>query len=119
MKTLSLVEAAQLLIMSPETLRRKAKAGLIPGAKIGKRWCFLETDLESYIRSRYPSPRQASLSGGKEVSLCHSIDEKTLGGCDLPPPVDNEYAALLGLQTDSKPKNSTIALKRISGKSKS
>ena len=119
MNTLSLVDAAQLLKLSPEALRRKAKAGLVPGAKIGKKWCFLEADLVSYLRSRYASPRQASLSGGKEVSLCHSIDGKVSGGCALPPPVDNEYAALLGLPTGSKPRNSTIALKRISGKSKS
>ena len=38
--TLDLNEAAALLKMSPEALRRKTKAGEMPGTKIGKRWCL-------------------------------------------------------------------------------
>ena len=36
LKTLDLKEAAQLLKMTPEALRRKAAAGKIPGGKPGK-----------------------------------------------------------------------------------
>jgi excisionase family DNA binding protein len=58
--TLTLKEAADFLNMSPEALRRMAKAGEIPGAKIGKSWVFYLPDLVAYIRSRYASPWQAS-----------------------------------------------------------
>ncbi len=39
--------------MNPEALRQKAKAGVIPGAKPGKCWVFLEEDLAEYIRTAY------------------------------------------------------------------
>lgn len=42
MKTLNLIEAAQFLKMHPEEVRRRAKSGIIPGAKLGKRWAFIE-----------------------------------------------------------------------------
>ncbi len=51
MKTLDLQEAAAFLRMNPETLRQKTKAGIIPGAKPGKCWVFLEDDLAEYIRT--------------------------------------------------------------------
>jgi excisionase family DNA binding protein len=35
-KTLTLKEAARFLKISPEALRRKANAGVIPGAKLGR-----------------------------------------------------------------------------------
>jgi len=44
-KTFDLVEAVDFLHMSPAVLRKKAKAGIIQGAKPGKRWVFLEADL--------------------------------------------------------------------------
>jgi hypothetical protein len=41
MNTLNLTEAAAFLKMHPEELRSRAKQGLVPGAKIGRRWVFL------------------------------------------------------------------------------
>lgn len=35
------------------------KRGGIPGAKIGRRWVFIEGDLAEFIRSLYPRKRQA------------------------------------------------------------
>ena len=49
-RTLDLQEAANFLHMHPDTMQRRAKAGLIPGAKPGRGWVFLEEDLNS---SRY------------------------------------------------------------------
>jgi hypothetical protein len=40
-KTLNLKEAGAFLHMHPEELRSRAKRGLIPGAKIGRKWVFL------------------------------------------------------------------------------
>ena len=59
MKTLDLHEAAAFLHMHPEEVRTRAKRGLIPGAKTGKRWIFLETDLAEFVRSLYAVRRQA------------------------------------------------------------
>ncbi len=41
-KTLDLHEAAVFLHMHPEEVRTRAKRGLIPGAKTGRRWIFLD-----------------------------------------------------------------------------
>ncbi len=59
MKTLGLHAAAAFLHCHPEELRRRAKAGGIPGAKVGRAWVFLEEDLAAYLRSLYAQPRQA------------------------------------------------------------
>ena len=49
-RTFTLIEAAGYLKMDPETLRQKAKAGLIPGAKAAKAWVFIEADLAAWLR---------------------------------------------------------------------
>jgi hypothetical protein len=41
MNTLNLHQAAAFLHMHPEEVRSRAKRGLIPGAKVGRRWVFL------------------------------------------------------------------------------
>jgi excisionase family DNA binding protein len=115
--TMSLKEAARFLKLSQEALRRKAKAGVIPGAKLGKSWVFYKPDLVAYLRSRYPHPRQASQSG-KEFAECHSIDGIPSGGSGSRPPAESEYADLLGLRKRKKRRNTTTASKRKSGKPK-
>jgi hypothetical protein len=59
MKTLNLREAAVFLHIHPEELRTRAKRGLIPGAKIGRQWVFIDIDLAEFVRSLYPVRRQA------------------------------------------------------------
>ena len=59
MKTLNLREAAAFLHMHPEEVRTRAKRGLIPGAKIGRRWVFIDVDLAEFVRSLYPVKRQS------------------------------------------------------------
>jgi hypothetical protein len=86
------------LKLHPEELRRRAKLALIPGAKVGRAWVFLEDDLADYVRSLYSRPRQAlRVTLRKEVEPCHFAGETASGGstCALQP--ENEYAALLGL----------------------
>ena len=48
--TMELLDAAKYLHMSPAVLRQKAKRGLIPGAKPGKRWVFLSSALADYLQ---------------------------------------------------------------------
>ena len=51
--TISADEACKLLNIHRATLYEKARAGEIPGAKIGRGWVFIEVDLIQYIREQY------------------------------------------------------------------
>lgn len=80
-RTLNLQEAAMLLGLHPDTLRERAAAAIIPGAKIGRAWRFLESDLIEYFRSRYTGERcrstSAATSGGSRYAT--AADEYTTG----------------------------------------
>ena len=110
MKTLTLNEAAQFLKMHPEEVRRRAKAGIIPGAKVGKCWVFIEEHLAAYIQSLYPPPRQAlRVTLRKEVEDCHSTNAVVRGGFDSPLRAAKELDALLALPTGRKLRNCTTS----------
>jgi len=59
MNTLTLEQAATCLKMHPEEVRCRAKRGLIPASKPGRRWVFIDDDLAAFLRGIYPSQRQA------------------------------------------------------------
>jgi len=113
MKTLNLEEAAQFLKMHPEEVRRRAKAGIIPGAKVGKCWVFIEEfieeDLAAYMRSLYAPPRQALQVGHGEKQLCHSVNVVRRGGLVSPHQAASELDALLLLKIKPKHRNSTTS----------
>jgi len=110
MKTLSLVEAAAFLRLHPEELRRRAKLGKAPGAKIGKCWVFLDVDLAEYVRSFYASPRQAlRVTPRKEVIACHSTNADRCGGFDSPHRQESALDALLKQPTKRSRKNCTTS----------
>ena len=44
-------EAAELMHVHPETVKRRARRGEIPGLKFGKVWRFRASSLEAYIRN--------------------------------------------------------------------
>src|SRR6185437_3018125 len=95
--TLGLQEAAAFLRCHPEELRRRAKMGQIPGAKVGRAWVFLEQDLAEYLRSLYPPRRQALQVTLRKELECHFANAAVAGGSTSSPPPGNEYAELLGL----------------------
>lgn len=64
MKTLNLEQAAAFLHMHPYTVMHKVHAGLIPAAKPGKRWVFVEADLVDYLRGQYRAPALAPSVAG-------------------------------------------------------
>ena len=99
MDTLDLKEAVHFLRLHPEELRQRAKAGRIPGAKVGRYWVFLEDDLVQYVRSLYPAPRQALQVTLRKEMECHFANAAVSGGSTCVPPTGSEYAALLGLPT--------------------
>ena len=63
MNTLDLNEAASFLKMNPEVLRRKARAGQVPGRKAGKCWIFVKEHLADWVSGRYSEPRHLSRPG--------------------------------------------------------
>lgn len=88
--TFDLDEAAAFLKLHPKTLQARAKAGTIPGAKLGRRWVFLAADLEKFIREQYAC--LSTESGGSGTSTSNTTER--------------ELANLLGLPT-RKPRRST------------
>ena len=51
---LTVNEAAELLKISPEILRRHARNGLIPAHKSGRTWRFSRRELEDWLHSGGP-----------------------------------------------------------------
>ena len=97
LRTLSLSEAAALLRMHPEEVRRRAKCGAIPGAKPGRCWIFIEVDLADYVRSFYASPRQALQVTLRKEMECHFANAAVSGGLTSLLQTGSEYGELLGL----------------------
>jgi hypothetical protein len=109
METLDLEQAAHFLKLHPEELRRRAKAGLVPAAKVGKCWVFLEPDLADYVRSLYAVPRQAlRVTSGKE-QICHSKSAVTRGSSTLLRHPASVLDALLELPIKPKRGNYTTS----------
>jgi excisionase family DNA binding protein len=102
MRTLSLAEAAAVLRMHPEEVRRRAKCGAIPAAKPGRCWIFIEDDLAEYVRSLYATPRQALQVTLRKETECHFANAAVSGGSTSLLQTGSEYADLLGLP--SKPR---------------
>jgi hypothetical protein len=107
MNTLDLRQAAAILRLSPEELRRRAKAGAIPGAKVGRAWVFLQDDLVDYLRSLYSRPRQALQVAPRKETECHFVNAAAPIGSTFAPRQGSEYADLLGLPTKPSRKSST------------
>jgi len=99
MRTLGLREAAAWLRCHPEELRCRAKLGIVPAAKVGRAWVFLEDDLAAYVRSLYPERRQALQVTLRKEMECHFANAAVSGGSTFAPPTGNEYAELLKLPT--------------------
>jgi excisionase family DNA binding protein len=70
-KLLSQDEAAELLGIHPETLRRMAVRGEIPALKVGRFWKYRGSALEVWVSSRLNcsglSCRERSISQAKET----------------------------------------------------
>lgn len=109
METLTLQQAAAFLKIHPITLLHKAKAGQVPGAKIGRRWVFVEIDLIEHIRSQYA---RRTLQGEHERNIaCHSSNAKTrlTGGSKSHPQTDRLYSEALGLPIPERLRSTTTS----------
>jgi hypothetical protein len=105
MKTITLKEAAVLLKLHEEEVRRRAKLGLVPGAKPGKCWVFLEDDLVAWLRSQYRIPAASSPATGEDLSKWHSINAVEHGGSTTR--FQQESALDVLLRHASKPRRNT------------
>lgn len=100
--TCGLQEAAQLLCISESTLLRRVRAGIVPGAKIGRRLVFVRDDLLAFVRNNYKTP-------------C-SIDARALlTGTSDSNSTDTNSASRLAQEIALKRKNSRPKLEIVRG----
>jgi hypothetical protein len=110
MNTLTLAEAAGFLKMHPEEVRCRAKRGLIPASKPGRRWVFIDDDLAAFLRGKYPTQRQAlRVTSEKGRTPWVSANEAQSGGLISRHRQASEYDDLLKPKTKAKPKSSTTS----------
>ncbi|WP_269503770.1 helix-turn-helix domain-containing protein [Burkholderia sp. IMCC1007] len=109
MNTIDLAQAAALLGAHPETVRLKAKAGDVPGRKVGKRWMFSTIALERYLAGEW-IPRVVQGERPGEVEPCRSTNGRPVptGNTSCTPlAVERRYKAALAPATKRRPKSST------------
>jgi hypothetical protein len=92
MKILTLKQAAEFLGMNREVLRRKAKAGEIPGTKELGDWRFIDDDLVSFLRGSYPSARVLQ---GQEEQCCEKSKAVRITTLTSRLQTEKEYESLL------------------------
>lgn len=57
---LDLDGAAELLHVSAQTIRKQAAAGKLPGAKVGRTWVFVRSDLITHVSGQARQQQEAS-----------------------------------------------------------
>jgi len=72
--TFTLNEAATFLKLHPHTVQERARAGIIPASKPGRRWVFLQTELEAYLLT-CRSIREAESGGSTSLTTASAIDD--------------------------------------------
>ena len=109
--TVDLLAAAAILGAHPETVRLKAKAGALPGRKVGKRWMFSTVALHRYLAGEW-NPRVAQGDHHGEMQTCRSTNEievrTGITSCTRLA-AERRYKAALAPATGPKRRNSTIA----------
>ncbi|WP_459906965.1 helix-turn-helix domain-containing protein [Caballeronia sp. HLA56] len=109
MNTIDLKQAAALLSAHPETVRLKAKAGELPGRKVGKRWIFSTVALQRYLTGEW-TPRVVQGDQQEEVKNCRSTNGSPVrtGNTSCTPLVaDRRYKEALAPATRNRPKSFT------------
>lgn len=109
MNTLDLHQAAAFLYMHPEEVRRRAKLGLLPGAKPGKSWIFIEEDFVEYVRSHYAVRRQPLQVTPRKDASNHSTIAALRDGSISRGQEESPLDILLREKLGSKSKNRTTS----------
>jgi len=76
-RTLDLSEAADLLKVHENRVMEWAGSGVIPGAKLGRAWVFIDDDLFAFVRRQITEqsatralPRGRSRAGSRSGAAC-------------------------------------------------
>ncbi|WP_367648474.1 helix-turn-helix domain-containing protein [Burkholderia lata] len=107
--TVDLAGAAALLGAHPETVRLKARAGALPGRKVGKRWIFSVAALQRYLAGEWLPP-VAQNDQQQETRPCRSTNAKparTGNTSCTPLAAERRYREALAPATKPRPRNST------------
>ena len=80
MKTLNIDEAAEFLGAHKETVRRLVVTGIIPGAKIGRGWIFIEQDLVTHMRNKYSTCDASQGVHSRSNEIWRSKEKMVIGG---------------------------------------
>lgn len=116
MQTMTLEQAAAFLGIHPVTLQQRAKAGMVPGAKVGKEWRFLDVDLVAYLRAQYPSSQL------QPHPQCHAVfiaGKAARRGTSFCTTTDSEFEKALGLPIANRPSSITTSFAQGSTAGKS
>jgi excisionase family DNA binding protein len=105
---LTLRGAAALLKVHPNTVRAHAVRGLLPAAKVGRDWRFLEADLVAWIRGRYSKSARVQLSADQKEAIWHSGNVQEFITSSSQALTERSLDALLERPTGKRPRNITI-----------
>ncbi|PBN42061.1 hypothetical protein SxD43FB_18625 [Sphingobium sp. D43FB] len=108
-RILSLQEAAAFLGIHANTLRGYAKAGVVPGAKFGRDWRFLEADLVASLRARYSGRARMQSSADERQATWHSTSVQAPIMSNAQHLTERQLDALLEPQTGKRRKNITTS----------
>jgi len=61
-------QAARFLGLHPKTVKRMARAGEIPGCRLGRRWIFRPSELDALLRGRVSSSAKDNSRRNQERS---------------------------------------------------
>ena len=108
-RILTLRQAAAFLALHPNTVRSLVRAGQLPGAKTGRNWRFIATDLVTWIRTRYPERARVQLSADDKEAKWHSIDVQAHIMSNSQHRTERQLDILLERPTAKRPRNITTS----------
>lgn len=84
MNTLDINECAEFLKINKNTASELAAKGMLPGAKIGRAWVFLEDELVEYLRSETRNQQRRRQSDFEDTRKYLSPELKDIEFINLP-----------------------------------
>src|SRR5690606_23842730 len=114
---LTLQEAASFLKVHENTVRNLVKRGVLPGAKVGYRWRFLQHDLEAWLQRGYSVAAQKRPSADlRENDQWHSLIETGPITLSSRVRVENQLDDLLKPKTGRRRRSITTDSRQKSGR---
>jgi excisionase family DNA binding protein len=86
-ETLNLEDTADLLKAEADTIMQLARAGKLPGAKIGKAWVFMRSDVLAFLRKEIDESTAVRRSKTAQPQILGVATQKRAHGRSKPRPV--------------------------------